>query len=63
MLKKDFLLAILVAAIWGANYSVIEMGLASLDPFLLTALRFTLSHKFYETEQGIRKIYFCIQAY
>ena len=42
MLKKDFLLAILVAAIWGANYSVIEMGLASLDPFLLTALRFTL---------------------
>ena len=23
MLKKDFLLAILVAAIWGANYSVI----------------------------------------
>jgi O-acetylserine/cysteine efflux transporter len=42
MLKKDLLLAILVAAIWGANYSVIEMGLASLDPFLLTALRFTL---------------------
>ncbi|MFN8769269.1 MAG: EamA family transporter [Neisseriaceae bacterium] len=42
MQKKDLLLAVLVAAIWGTNYSVIEIGLSELDPFLLTALRFIL---------------------
>lgn len=28
--------------IWGSNYSIIKMGLSTLDPFLLTALRFLL---------------------
>jgi O-acetylserine/cysteine efflux transporter len=39
---KDIFLAILVTAIWGANFSVIKLGLASVDPFILAGLRFTL---------------------
>lgn len=42
MQTKDFLLALMVAIIWGANYSVIGIGLKHLDPFLLTAFRFSL---------------------
>jgi len=37
------LLGILVTVIWGSNFSVIEVGLRDLDPFLLTALRFTFT--------------------
>ncbi len=40
MKKSDFLLGLLVAIIWGANFSVIKLGLNTLDPFLLTAFRF-----------------------
>ena len=36
------LLAILVTAIRGVNFSVIKPGLHSVDPFTLAALRFTL---------------------
>lgn len=40
MKKLDLLLGIFVTAIWGANFSVIQLGLGTLDPFLLTSLRF-----------------------
>ncbi len=40
---KDILLAIFVTFIWGVNFSVIKLGLNSLDPFILAGLRFTLS--------------------
>lgn len=43
MQRKDLMLAILVAIIWGSNYSITELGLKSIDPFLLTGLRFLLS--------------------
>ncbi len=36
-------LGVLVTVIWGSNFSVIEVGLRDLDPFLLTGLRFTLT--------------------
>ena len=42
MKKVDLLLGIFVTGIWGANFSVIKLGLGALDPFLLTSLRFTL---------------------
>lgn len=38
----DFLLTVLITAIWGANFSVIKLGLSSIDPFTLTGLRFLL---------------------
>ncbi|MGI4811892.1 MAG: EamA family transporter [Janthinobacterium lividum] len=41
MRTRDLLAGILVAVIWGSNFSVIEIGLGQLDPFVLTALRFT----------------------
>ncbi|NVZ86099.1 EamA family transporter [Pseudomonas yamanorum] len=41
MRKLDLLAGVLVTVIWGANFSVIGLGLQSLDPFLLTLLRFT----------------------
>lgn len=40
MKKSDLILGSLVAITWGANFSVIEMGLLALDPFTLTFLRF-----------------------
>lgn len=39
--KIDLFAGVLVTVIWGCNFSVIELGLKSLDPFLLTLLRFT----------------------
>lgn len=42
MKAKDFLLAILVTFIWGINFSIIKLGLTSLDPFMLSGLRFLL---------------------
>jgi O-acetylserine/cysteine efflux transporter len=41
MKKLHLALGIFVTCIWGANFSVIKLGLAQLDPFMLTALRFT----------------------
>lgn len=43
MTKKDGLLALLITFIWGINFSVIKLGLGSIDPFLLAALRFLLT--------------------
>lgn len=42
MKKIDVLLSLFVTAIWGANFSVIKIGLNDLDPFLLAAFRFLL---------------------
>ena len=43
MQKKHLTLAVLVTAIWGLNFPVTKLGLAAIDPLLLTALRFTLA--------------------
>ncbi|MFC3034348.1 EamA family transporter [Pseudoalteromonas fenneropenaei] len=37
---NEYLLAILVTAIWGWNFSIIKLGLGTLDPFMLAGLRF-----------------------
>lgn len=43
MKTAHLLLGVLVTVIWGSNFSVIEVGLRDLDPFLLTGLRFTFT--------------------
>lgn len=35
-------LAVLITAIWGMNFSVIKLGLATVDPFILAGIRFSL---------------------
>lgn len=42
MKARHLLLAISITAIWGANFSVIKLGLTTLDPFILAGIRFTL---------------------
>ena len=39
--KLDLFIGFLVTILWGANFSVIELGLRDFDPFILTFLRFT----------------------
>lgn len=39
---RHLLLAILITAIWGVNFSVIKLGLTTVDPFILAGIRFTL---------------------
>ncbi|RDS86210.1 EamA family transporter [Dyella psychrodurans] len=41
--RSDLIIGALVTIMWGANFSVIEMGLKALDPFTLTFLRFLFS--------------------
>ncbi|MDQ0741360.1 EamA family transporter [Pseudomonas sp. W4I3] len=36
------ILAVLITAIWGVNFSVIKLGLATVDPFILAGIRFSL---------------------
>ncbi|QIL80297.1 EamA family transporter [Diaphorobacter sp. HDW4A] len=43
MQRKHILLAIMVTAIWGINFSVIRIGLGTFPPLLLLALRFVLA--------------------
>ncbi|MBD1557137.1 EamA family transporter [Vibrio sp. S9_S30] len=43
MKKNDLLLATLVMAIWGFNFSMIKMGVTEVHPLLATAARFTLA--------------------
>ena len=43
MQKKHLFLAVLVTAVWGLNFPVTKLGLAAIDPLLLTGLRFTLA--------------------
>ncbi|WP_432723868.1 EamA family transporter [Jeongeupia wiesaeckerbachi] len=40
MKMRDVLAAILVTGVWGVNFSVIKLGLNTLDPFVLAGLRF-----------------------
>lgn len=42
MKRKDFILALLVVIIWGANFTVIKLGLGGVPPMLLVAFRYTL---------------------
>ncbi|MDF7647708.1 EamA family transporter [Pantoea sp. Acro-805] len=42
MKLHHLLLAVLITAIWGVNFSVIKLGLHSVDPFILAGIRFTL---------------------
>lgn len=35
-------LAVLITAIWGINFSVIKLGLTTVDPFILAGIRFSL---------------------
>lgn len=43
MSPKHIALAVFVTAIWGFNFVVIKLGLDSLSPFLLAALRFAVA--------------------
>ncbi|MFC4278651.1 EamA family transporter [Achromobacter aloeverae] len=40
MKLRDLLLAVVVTALWGINFSIIKIGLGAFDPFVLAALRF-----------------------
>lgn len=42
MKRKDFILALLVVIVWGANFTVIKLGLGGIPPMLLVTLRFVL---------------------
>lgn len=42
MKASHLLLAVLITAIWGLNFSVIKLGLQSVDPFMLAGIRFVL---------------------
>jgi O-acetylserine/cysteine efflux transporter len=42
MKASHLLLAVLITAIWGVNFSVIKLGLQSVDPFILAGIRFML---------------------
>jgi len=42
MKARHLLLAISITAIWGVNFSVIKLGLTTVDPFILAGIRFTL---------------------
>ncbi len=43
MHRKHIILAILVTAIWGINFPITKLGLARIDPLLLTAIRFSFT--------------------
>ncbi len=41
--RRDLMLALLVVTVWGANFTVIKLGLGGIPPMLLVALRYTLA--------------------
>ncbi len=43
MKRNDLLLAVIVMAIWGFNFSMIKMGVTNVHPLLATAARFSLA--------------------
>jgi O-acetylserine/cysteine efflux transporter len=43
MNRKDMTIALLVVTIWGANFTVIRLGLDGIPPMLLVSLRFLLA--------------------
>ena len=42
MKMHHLLLAVVITAIWGINFSVIKLGLKEVDPFVLAGIRFLL---------------------
>lgn len=42
MTRRDSLLAVLVAVLWGCNFVAIHAGLQDVPPFLFLAIRFAL---------------------
>ncbi|WP_310633454.1 EamA family transporter [Paraburkholderia sp.] len=43
MQRKHLILAVFVTAIWGLNFPITKLGLAQINPLLLTAIRFTFA--------------------
>lgn len=43
MNRRDLTLALLVVTVWGANFTVIKLGLDGIPPMLLIALRYTFA--------------------
>lgn len=43
MRRQDLLIAVLVVTIWGANFTVIRLGLEGVPPMLLASLRYLLA--------------------
>lgn len=43
MHKKHLALALLVTLVWGLNFPITKLGLHSIDPFVLTGVRFALA--------------------
>lgn len=43
MNRRDTILLVLLMTLWGFNYSIIKLGVDHIDPFLLTAMRFSLA--------------------
>lgn len=43
MNRRDLILALLVVTVWGANFTVIKLGLDGVPPMLLVALRYTFA--------------------
>lgn len=43
MKKNHLFLAILVTFVWGINFPITKLGLRSMDPFVLTSIRFALA--------------------
>lgn len=43
MQRRDLTLALLVVTVWGANFTVIKLGLGGIPPMLLAALRYTFA--------------------
>lgn len=43
MKKKDLILALIVAMVWGGNFTVIKIGLEDITPMFLAVLRYTFT--------------------
>jgi len=43
MQRKHLVLAILVTLVWGLNFPISKIGLKTIDPFILTGIRFSLA--------------------
>jgi O-acetylserine/cysteine efflux transporter len=43
MIRRDFLLVVLVMFIWGVNFSMIRLGVSEVNPLIATAARFSLA--------------------
>jgi O-acetylserine/cysteine efflux transporter len=58
--KKHIILAIFVTLVWGVNFPITEIGLRTIDPFILAGLRFTLAAiplVFFVKRPNVRFIY------